>query len=355
MFELALAAMLALSSPPPPPAVAEPPTSDQVMAVPPALRAQMDERVDGRSLSQQQRLDLLTSLLLDEGGLELVYDEGANGTVEQSWRTGRVNCLSFTLLFVALARELDLQAHVQEIEQVLVWYQREGTIYTANHVNAGVRIGGRLHTVDIARDAIMARHDPKPVSDQRALALFYNNLAMALLVRGQTDAADAHMRLALELEPDYVPVLNNLGVLRLRAGDLHGAENAYFRALEIAPRYTSTLFNLAQLYHLQGRESEAIAFQRRLERSRRNDPFHQFLAAIDRESRGDYEGAVAHYLRAVRLHRSEHRFHFGLARAYLLLGDQRRAGRALARARTLADDDDRMRYQAKLDILHRRP
>lgn len=355
MLDLALAAMLALPLPvppaaPPPPATAPPP-QEQIMAVPAELRELVRERIGHGPLSRPQRLERLSSLLFGEGGLELVYDADANGTVEQSWRSRRVNCLSFSLLFVALAREAGLQAQLQEVDQALVWYQRADAIYAAHHVNAGVRVHGGYRTVDIIADSVMVRERPRAISDQRAFALLYNNLAVALIERGDAEAAGVHLLAALDADPRNVPALNNHGVLRLRNGDLDGAEAAYGLALEIDPDYASTLFNLVRLHRQRGGVRQAHVLQQRLERVRRRDPFHQFLAAVDHESRGDYRSAVAHYLRAIRLHRDEHRFFHGLARSYAMLGDQRRTRRALVRAHALGDEQSRAQYQAKLEHL----
>ncbi|MEO8365573.1 MAG: tetratricopeptide repeat protein, partial [Pseudoxanthomonas sp.] len=89
---------------------------------------------------------------------------------------------------------------------------------------------------------------------------------------------------------------------------------------------------------------------KRLEKVERSDPFHQFLLAMEYEKQGDGTRAAQHYLRAIKLHANEHRFYFGLARAYLLNHDLRRARRALERAISLASDEPtRASYQATLE------
>ena len=86
------------------------------------------------------------------------------------------------------------------------------------------------------------------------------------------------------------------------------------------------------------------------------DPFHQFLLAMEYEKQGDGARAAKYYLRAIRLHGDEHRFFSGLARAYLLDGDPRRARHALERALSLATDDaSRASYQTRLDQLPASP
>ncbi len=65
---------------------------------------------------------------------------------QRYWQHRRANCLAFTLLFVTLAREAGIQARVQEVGQVVSWYQDQdaGVVYSVGHVNAGVDVGGRF-------------------------------------------------------------------------------------------------------------------------------------------------------------------------------------------------------------------
>ena len=88
----------------------------------------------------------------------------------------------------------------------------------------------------------------------------------------------------------------------------------------------------------------------------REDPFVQYMLGAQAERRGNLADAIRYYRRAVRLYDSAHQFHFGLARAYFLAGNTRRASLEMLRARDLAGEDAdvlRATYQAKLDSLQR--
>jgi tetratricopeptide (TPR) repeat protein len=207
----------------------------------------------------------------------------------------------------------------------LVWYEQQGIIYNSGHVNVGVRTGSRWRTVDVARNAIIARHRPVPISDARALAHFYNNRGAELMEAGDLAVARMHMEEAIALDPEYATSWSNYGVINLRTGRLQEAEQAYQRALSLAPEHAPALYNIVGLYRRSGDAQRRAEFQARLEQAQLADPFHQFLLANEYEGRGDYPRAVEHYRRAIRLHGNEHRFYFGLARAYLLMGETRRA------------------------------
>lgn len=352
LVALVLPARAAPGTPAPPARDVAMPRPEQVMAVPPALRDAL-LRHAGDAQTQNQRLQRLAEFLYSEDGLALRYAHDATHTVADAYRTRLANCLTFSLLTVALARELGLEAYGQEVDDVLSWYQEGDTVYRNNHVNAGVRIGMRRLTVDVASDEVIARRAPREVDDVHLLAMFYNNQAVELSARGHAGAAAERMAMSLRLSPAYAASRSNAGVLQLRAGDLAAAERDYLAALELDAEFAPALLNLVSLYERTGNRARSTAYRSRLERVRRDDPFHHFLAALEYERRGEYALAADRYRRAIRLHGGEHRFHFALARMYLHLGDARRAGRALRRAHELGDDRSRALYQAKLDRLRR--
>jgi tetratricopeptide (TPR) repeat protein len=332
---------------------AQPPARERIMAVPPELQARLRDEIVADHPSQHERLQRLVEFMFAPPGLGMAYRGDATYTVEQSYASREANCLSFTLLFLALAREAGLDAYPQVIEETLGWDQRDSTIYRNIHINAGVRIGGQRYTVDVASDSVIARHHPEQVSDQRLLALYYNNQAVELLEQNRVAPALAYMAEAIDLDPDYAAHWSNAGVLYLRDGDPAKAERAYTRALTLAPQYAGALFNMVGLYERLGDHKRETEFRQRLERVQERDPFHHFLLAIGLEKSGDYRRAVKHYQRAIRLYPDEHRFYFALAKAYVQLGDVRRASRALLRAQANSDGTTRDLYQAKLESLRK--
>lgn len=355
MITWALAAALALATPAGniQPGIEESllPDTAQIMALPPELKERLHNEIIAKSAGQQERLEMLVAFMFRPSGLGMQYRHDANLTVANTYRTREANCLSFTMLFVALAREAKLNAYAQEVQESLVWRQEENILYGTGHINAGVRIGGDYYTVDVGRDEVIARYKPQPVPDQRLLVNFYNNRAADLMAQDDMAAAMRHLQASLALDRTYASTWNNLGVLKLRMGDRDAAEHAYARALRLEPMHADTLFNLVNLYKLQGEPRLEASFQRRLQRVQQRDPYYQFLLGTQYEDKADYRNALQHYQRAVHLYASEHRFYFGLARAYLHLGNARAAGGALARAAQLGDDASRSLYQAKLQRL----
>ncbi|KAF1703354.1 tetratricopeptide repeat protein [Pseudoxanthomonas suwonensis] len=369
MYAMALAAALAASQPATPPAVppaeqAPPavavqqpphiPDLAEIMAIPPELQVLLQERVIAPGGTRQEQLERLVVLVFDQTALAIEYDNDRTRTVAETWRDRRANCVSYTLLFVALARAAGMDAYVQEAGEVLAWYRDAGVIYSASHVNAGIRSGMRQQTVDVDRNILATRGRPRGVSDARALAHVYNNRGAELMADGDLAGARALLEAALMADRKFVPAWNNMGVLQQRLGDERKALEALHTARRLAPEHASTLSNLVNAYQRNGQPEQAARYAARLEEIRRTDPFAQFMLALECEDEGDYGCAIARYQRAIRIQGGEHAFHFGLARAYFLDGQLEHAQREMAKAASLGDTE-RVRnvYRRKLESLER--
>lgn len=353
---LLLTAALALQSPaalPATPAVKIPPAPEQVMAVPAELRDLLRRQVIDSTHSRRRQLDHLADFLFSEDGLHIQYDQHATYTVEQAFRWRKANCLTLTLLAIALSRDIGLEAYGQEIDRVLARDVDDGVIIQSTHVNAGIVVGGRHFIIDVSTDDLLVATLPRRISDERLLALYYNNRAMELMAQGHLADADQWLRLAMRHAPDHPMLWSNAGVLRLRNGRNQDAKAAFHHALQLNPKHAPTLFNLIGFYHRTGDAQRAAEWYRRADRLLRDDPFHQFQRGQQSEHRGDYATAMKFYRRAIRLDKNQHLFHFGLARALLHLGRYDSAGAELRRAHDLGDPAIRGRYQAKLEALRR--
>ncbi|KRG70319.1 hypothetical protein ABB27_05095 [Stenotrophomonas terrae] len=352
---------MALAAPPPAPSPihvpipvsASVPAPEQVMAIPPEVRAQLQERVIKVANSPEQRLHLLVELVFRPEGLGLEYDTEATLTVAETWQQRRANCLSFTLLFVALAREIGLDARMQEVGQVVSWYQDQGLIFNAGHVNVGMRLEGRSATLDLDSNVLYDRRGPQPINDSRALAHFYNNRGAEQLAAHDYASARAYFETALRMDPRFVPAWSNLGVLESRENDVGAASRDLETALSINPSHAPALHNATKLYQRMGDTRRVAQLQTRLEQVRKRDPFYQYMQGNTAETAGDYALAVHYYREAVRLYGNAHQFHFGLARAYFLSGNNRLAEREMKHARDLGGDPLRAVYQSKLDGIRR--
>jgi Flp pilus assembly protein TadD len=352
MLGSVLVALLSVSSP----GLADAPLDSpmQAMALPAELRERVQDYVLAGAPSQRTRFNRLLHLLFDKDGLGLTYQDDATLSVTQSYAQRTTNCLSFTLLFVALAREAGLDAVPQEFRETLGWHQDSGIFYRVDHINAVVHIGHSSYVVDIAGDSFITLRDPVPVSDHRLLAHYFNNLAMRDLELGRIAPAMQEMTTVLDLDPGYATNWSNAGVLYLRNDDRAAAEKAYTKALTLEPANASALANMANLAQIEGDNQRAAELRQRLQSQQQSDPFFHFLQAVEDEQAGDYAHAIDHYRLAIRLHDDEPRFYAALSHAYDLQGDTRQAIRALDRAEWLSTGTARDGYRKQLDDLRQR-
>ncbi len=326
-------------------------TPADVMTLPPELRARLHDEVLNGDPPRMVRFERLIDFMVDARGLGMIYREDDTHSVAQSYATRTANCVGFTLLFLALAREAGLDVSAQSIRQTLSWRQDERTLYLRSHVNALVLVGTREYVVDFAIEPVIARNRPEPTSDQGLLAHYYNNLAVQHLDQHRMASAQRLIETALSLDSMAAAYWSNAGVIHLRNGDTATAERAYTRALALDPRDAGALFNMLSLAHRIGDSGREAEFQQRLARVQQQDPFHHFMQAMAFENNGEYSKAIEHYRRAIRLHGKEPRFHAALARAHELSGDHRGAAAALKHAVLLSEGEQRDRYEQQLQDL----
>ena len=278
----------------------------------------------------------------------------ATYTVEQTYATREANCLSFTLLFLALAREAGLDAYPQVIEETLGWDQRDSTIYRNIHINAGVRIAGQRFTVDVASDSVIARHHPAPVSTSGCWRFTTTTRPSSFgaepgqagpRLHGRSDRSRSGLCRPLEQCRRDLPAQRRSS----------GSRTRLYPCADAGPRACGGVIQHGRSVRAHRRPQARSRIPPATGTGAAEGSFHHFLLAIDFEKNGDYRRAVEHYQRAIRLYPDEHRFYFALAKAYVQLGDVRRASRALLRAQAHSDGATRDLYQAKLESLRKPP
>ena len=74
------------------------------MRLPAELRASMPARALDQRVPAMERVQVLLDFMIGDDGLALRYREQPTLGIADSYRSREVNCLSFTLMFVAMAR-----------------------------------------------------------------------------------------------------------------------------------------------------------------------------------------------------------------------------------------------------------
>jgi Flp pilus assembly protein TadD len=272
-------------------------------------------------------------------------------------------------MFVAMARHAGLDAAFQEVDVPPDWSFREDAFVLNRHVNVVVDIGrgvpatqlGSLfgrpvrageHVVDFNMDDFRTTYDRRRISDARALAHFYNNLAVERMAAGDFASALSYFRRAIARDPLFSPAWTNLGILYLRRSHPEHAEAAYVQALRADGTDLVAMSNLAHLYDRQGDDQRAAVYRSRVAAHREQNPYYRFQLAREAFEAGDYDVAIRHLKYSIRKQRSEDRFYFLLGLSFVKKGDEQAARRWFSRAQEVAATDSlKRRYASKIEVL----
>jgi Flp pilus assembly protein TadD len=296
------------------------------------------------SIPQEERLDNLLAAMIDPARLELRYEGGRTVTAKEAFESHRANCLAFTSLFVGLARELGIPAYYLDVEDV-ERFEKEGDLMViSGHVSAGFSIGGgKVKVLDFSPAGMPAYRRVYPVSDQRAVALYYSNRGAEALRAGSAAEALTWLRKAVEIDPELGGGWVNLGVALRRAGDTPGAEAAYRRALEADPQTASAYSNLASLLRARGEDAEAERLLAIAANVDRRNPFSYVALGDLSLAQGRLEEARRFYRRAFRLNQEDAEVCAALGMVALAAGNPGEARKWLRRAESMDRENGRVR------------
>jgi Flp pilus assembly protein TadD len=324
---------------------------EAVLAVSAEMQGFLNAHV-ARTAGRVTRLRQLAYAIVGEGRFGLKYDETTR-TASETFRTRRGNCLSFSNMFVAMARRVGLDVDYQEVDVPPDWSFKDDAFVLNRHVNVRVDLGkDGEHVVDFNMDDFRTTYDRRTISDARALAHFYNNMAVERMQAGDTASALLYFRRATGHDPLFSPAWTNLGILYWRKGHPAHAEAAYLQALKADGGDLVAMSNLANLYERQGDQNRAAMYRNRVTDHRQRNPYYRFQLAREAFQAEDYDAAISHLNYAIRRKKNEDQFCFLLGMSYMKKGDAQAARRWLSRAEEVAATDAlKRRYSSKIDIL----
>lgn len=280
----------------------------------------------------------LAYAMLDPWLLDFNYDPQVTLTAAEAFRTRRGNCLTFSNMFVAMAREAGLNAWYREVEVAPEWSSIDDTLLVSMHVNAATADRGKQYVVDVSRREPREGELVQRLSDRDAEAHFYNNLGADALVANDLSMAYAYFRKALQTNDQMPFIWANLGVVYRRNEQTRDAVLAYETALQLDAGHAVALNNLYTVYEVDGHIEKARALEGRVERNRRRNPYYlHYLAQVAIEEKR-WDEAVEYANRAIGLQQSEYRFHYTLAQSHYQAGRINRAENSLKMAKRLAPE-----------------
>ena len=318
----------------------------------PAMREWVRDLIS-RGASRKARMQVLVEELLGSGGLGIDYRKDYTGTAAEVFAEKSANCLSFTHLFVGLAREVGVPVFFLEVKDLQDYTKEGDLIVHSDHIAIGHGPAHEMTLIDFAVEAGTKYHKIRPISDLAATALFYSNRGTEHLRRGDLQQALRWSENAIKIDSSLSPLWINYGVALRRAGSYDRAESAYRHALELDPTQFAAYQNLAALLRLQGRPKEALELLALTDRNGNRNPF-SFLALGDLSLRhGRVDEAARFYRKAVRLNDGEAEPLAALGLFEVGFGDPGAAKKLYRRASKLDPAEPRVTMLAR--ALDRRP
>ncbi len=257
----------------------------------------------------------------------------------ETFERGTGNCISYSAMFMMMARHLGLKAYYQEVEIPQQWSANNDTLLVSMHVNVAVEVpSGGSWVVDVSGRSDVRSRLQRRIADEVVLAQYYNNLGADALANGDLGTAWAYISKAIETEPKLHYLWSNLGVVYSRNEQYSEATQAYLTALDINSGSTMAANNLFLIYEKTGNVVAADELRKRVEKNRRKNPYYlSYLSSVALEE-GRLEESRQLVEKALEIQGNEYRFHYQLARALVMEGRRTEAEASLQRALELAPE-----------------
>ena len=328
--------------------------ASSVLALSDEMRAFLRRHVN-RGGTDVFRMQQLIDAMMGTTSFKLEYDENTR-TAAETFRLQQGNCLSFTTLFVALARGTGLKADFQEVEIPPDWSTRKNVFVLNRHVNVIVQLGASgSRAIDFNIGDFKSTYEVDKISDKRAIAHFFNNMGVERMQTGEmADAVAFFRRAIIDGDGEFSPPWTNLGMLYRKHGYYEHAEVAYLQAIKVDKEDDVAMSNLVSLYERNGELEKLQMYQKKVDKHRLRNPHLRYSLARDAFSVGDYDAAIEHLKSATRRVHDNAEYFFLLGACYLMKGDAEKARRWTAKAVKVAEtDDEKRRYKEKIDALMR--
>jgi len=284
--------------------------------------------------TDSQKVQAIVGAIIDLAGFSISYDRLSNKTAREVFREGKGNCLSYSNLFVGMARAVGLNASFADVAFSERVTKEAEIVVNSSHVTATVKPAtGRAVLIDFTRTPERDYIGFEMIDDLEAIASFYNNQGFLYGYLTETedldfDASEKELemyRLALEILPTFGRARNNLGVALRRRGKVDEAIEQYQLAIEHDPRHAEALSNLATAYLYQGRTEEALEALRRAAANAGPDGYiHHRLGALYLQ-RGQYQEAIKQLRKALSREPELADAHFHLGESFRALGNESKA------------------------------
>ena len=328
-----------------------PDSSNQVFKLSDEIREKISNNFKARD--RHRNISDLAHWLMAPDGHNLVYDLNANLTPAQAFEQRRGNCLSFTLLMVELASELNVDLRVNQVDLPDMWGQdSKKDLIFYRHVNAIFKTVRSTQIFDLAMEEYKPGFPQRLISKREATALLFSNIGIEQLKNDDTKSAIHYLRLSASIFPSNPDMWINLGAAYKHIGKLDIAEKVYLQAFAISDKNNLAASNLERLYRQQGRNTVADRFRKLAARTRARNPYLHYQKAEAAYKEKDYRGASKFIKRAIQLHKLDPDFYELSSRIKQVRNKHVSALKDLEKAHNLSKTiEERRRYANKIKMV----
>lgn len=264
----------------------------------------------------------LIAKLVRHGYYDESYDSTLTSSASETFASKKGNCLSYTNMFVALARVANLDAQYQLVHMRFPSWDVQGRLLIKNnHINVFVegpscrdRGYADYEASGCTQDFNLIDPDPEApttvISDEYARSLFYANLSVKERIEGNDRIAFSYLRRAIELMPSNPDLWINLGAMYGRFDRHTEALASYEIAQQLDPKERAMLSGMERSLRAIGRVVEADVYARKIKRYRLSNPYYLFAMAEIAYQEGAFKEALESINQALRMEKRNARFHF---------------------------------------------
>jgi tetratricopeptide (TPR) repeat protein len=355
-----------------------------ILALNDDIKSVLDQSVVGIK-NPMNRLNAIVDIITARVKYDSQDDKYGTKTAIETFESGRGNCLSYSNLFVSMARYSGLQSGFQDIPIQPNWIRNGVALFTTRHIGAFVDIrsagkvpmrirlanGGDVTVWNDESDKFLfspsfmditgPEIDPfltRPIKDNRAFAQYYNNIGSEYMAKGKPEDAYRYFVKAIETDPELAFAWSNLGVAYSRSNQTDAEEKAFFQALLISREKNddassmTVMSNMARLYNRTGKKEKAAYYENQVISYRDRNPYYHYSIGRIAYDESRYEESITHFKEAIQKKEDEHMFYYSLALAYVKIGDIKNAEKNLNKAKHYAwDDNVKEFYQQVLDVV----
>ncbi|MFT7688531.1 MAG: Tfp pilus assembly protein PilF [Candidatus Azotimanducaceae bacterium] len=321
-----------------------------ILALSDDLRAFVNQHVDQKAPTSK-RLRALRDILFSEEHFDIQYESGTTKTAIETYQTRSGNCLSMTNLYIAMARYSGLDANYHVVDAVPQWDHSGDTLILTRHINSTGKLrNGDNYVLDFLPNLRTNRDTAESVSDEYALAIYYNNLGAEAIIAKDNDLATQYLITALKIEPNMADTWNNMGIVQSRLSRPDLSEASFKQAINIDNFSNPAISNLSHLFYNNGQQSKAEALKRRVAGYRKRNPYYRYANAKVAFQKEEYQSARSELEEAIRLKDDEVTFFELLSKVHQVLGNTRQMSDSLTIANYLKSKKNRVR--SSLEIRH---